>query len=75
MNLDYTAETEYLGIHITETLNWNSHIQSLASKLSKVSFMIKSLREFESKYNTKYLFYKISVTSMCWYIILGAIGE
>jgi hypothetical protein len=47
-NLDYTAETEFLGIHITETLKWNSHIQSLASKLSKVSCMIKSLKEFLS---------------------------
>jgi hypothetical protein len=27
MNLDYTAETEFLGIHITETLKWNSHVQ------------------------------------------------
>jgi hypothetical protein len=48
MNLDYTAETKFLGIHITETLKWNSHVQSLASKLSKVSFMIKSLKEILS---------------------------
>ena len=44
-NLDYKMETKFLGIHIMETLKWNSHIQSLASKLSKVSFMIKSVRE------------------------------
>jgi hypothetical protein len=48
MNLDYTAETKFLGIHIRETLKWNSHVQSLASKLSKVSFMIKSLKEILS---------------------------
>jgi len=46
--LDYTAETKFLGIHITETLKWNSHVQSLTSKLSKVSFMIKSLKEILS---------------------------
>jgi hypothetical protein len=69
MNLDYAAETKFLGIHITGTLKWNSHVQSLASKLSKVSFMIKSLKEiFESKCDTKYLFYKISITSTVWYI-------
>jgi hypothetical protein len=48
MNLDYTAEMKFLGNHITETLKWNSHVQSLASKLSEVSFMIKSLKEILS---------------------------
>jgi len=48
MYLDYTAETKFLGIHITETLKWNSHVQSLASKLSKVSFMMKSVKEILS---------------------------
>jgi hypothetical protein len=48
MNLDYSVETKFLGFHITETLKWNSHIQSLESKLSKVSFMIKSLKEILS---------------------------
>jgi hypothetical protein len=47
-NLDYTAETKLLGIHITETLKWSSHVQLLASKLSKVFFMIKSLKEILS---------------------------
>jgi hypothetical protein len=42
LNLGYTAEMKFLGIHITETLKWNSHVQSLANKLSKVSFIIKS---------------------------------
>jgi hypothetical protein len=41
LNLEYTAETKFLGTYITETLKWNSHVQSLANKLSKVSFMIK----------------------------------
>jgi hypothetical protein len=42
LNLEYTDETKFLGIHITETLKWNSNVQSLSNKLSKVSFMIKS---------------------------------
>jgi hypothetical protein len=48
MNLHCIAETEFLGIHITETLKWNCHVKSLASKLSEVSFMIKSLKEILS---------------------------
>jgi hypothetical protein len=31
LNLEYTAETKFLGTHITETLNWNSHVQCLAT--------------------------------------------
>jgi len=42
LNLEYTAETKFLGIHITETLKWNYHVQSLTNKLSKVAFMIES---------------------------------
>jgi hypothetical protein len=45
MNLVYTAETKFLGIYVTETLNWNSHVQSLAAKFSQISYMMKSLKE------------------------------
>jgi len=48
MNLDYMAETKFLGNHMVETLKWNSHVQSLASKLSKVSIMMKTLKEILS---------------------------
>jgi hypothetical protein len=44
INVDYIAEIKFLGIQITDTLKWNTHIQSLASKLCKVTFMIKSLK-------------------------------
>jgi len=43
--MDYTAEMKFLGIQITDTLKWHSHIQLLAGKLCKVAFMIKSLKE------------------------------
>jgi len=50
INLEYTAKTKFLGIHITKTLKWNSYVQSLANKLSKVSSMIKSSKGFSSTY-------------------------
>jgi hypothetical protein len=50
IKLNYTAETKFLSIHIMETLKWNSHVQSLASKLSKVSFMMKSSKGILSPY-------------------------
>lgn len=49
-----------------ETLKWNIHVKSLANKLSKVSFMIKSLKKIESIYDTKYLFFKIPITFTVW---------
>jgi hypothetical protein len=42
IKLKYTAEMKFLGVYITEILKWNSHVQSLTSKLSKISFLIKS---------------------------------
>jgi len=50
MNLIYTAETKFLGVHITELLEWNTHVLSLMNKLSKVSFMIKSLKMIMSPF-------------------------
>jgi uncharacterized protein YqgQ len=44
----YTSETNFLGIQITDSLKWYSHIQLLANKLSKVAFMIKPLKEILS---------------------------
>ena len=45
MNVDYTADIKYIGIQITDTLKWHSHVQLLAGKLCKVTFVIKSLKE------------------------------
>ena len=39
----HTVEIKFLGIQITDTLKWHSHVQLLAGKLCKVTFMIKSL--------------------------------
>jgi hypothetical protein len=69
MNLDYTAETKFLGIRITETLKWNTHVRSLASKLSKVSFMIKSLKEILSP-NMIQNIYFTKFQSLLWFGIL-----
>ena len=57
MTMDYTDEMKFLGIQITDTLKWHSHIQLLASKLSKVAFMLNiSQGDFESEFDSKHLF-------------------
>jgi hypothetical protein len=39
MHLIHSAETKFLLVYITETLQRNTHEQSLAKKLGKISFM------------------------------------
>ena len=46
----YTSETKFLGIQVTDTLKWHSHIHLLANKLTKLASMIKSLKEILSPY-------------------------
>jgi len=46
--VDCTTEMKFLGIHITDTLRWHSHVQLVASKLNKAAFMIKSLKDILS---------------------------
>ncbi|MDR2880067.1 MAG: reverse transcriptase family protein, partial [Fusobacteriales bacterium] len=55
--LQYVAELKFLGLHITETLNWSSHLQILAQKLSKVSFMLKSLKDSLSTYMIRHIYF------------------
>ena len=57
LKLEYTAESKFLSIYITETLKWNSHVQSLANKLSKVSFMIKSSKGILSPYMIRNVYF------------------
>jgi hypothetical protein len=75
MNLDYTAETKFLGIHTTETLKWNFHVQSLANKLSKVSFMIKSLKEILSPNMIRNILQNFNHFSGLVYYSRGGLGD
>jgi len=77
MNVEYTAEIKFLGIQITDTLKWHSHIQLLAGKLCKVAFMIKSLKEVLSP-NLIQNIYFTKFHSLLWFGILfwrGAGGK
>ena len=56
-SLEYVADLKFLGIYTTETLNWNIHLQSLVYKLSKVSFMIKTLKETLSPYMIRHIYF------------------
>jgi hypothetical protein len=57
ITLDYVVDLKFLGIHITETLNWNIHLQTLAHTLSKIAFMIKSLNEILSPHMMRHIYF------------------
>jgi hypothetical protein len=40
----YNSELKFLGLFITENLTWHAQIHSLCASLSKIYYMIKSLR-------------------------------
>jgi len=69
MNLGYITETKFLGIHITETLKWNSHVQSLAIKLSMGSFIIKSFKEILSPNMIQNIYFTKFQSPLCFGIL------
>ena len=48
-SIEQTQTTKYLGIHIDNNLDWETHMKSVCSKLSSVCFELFSLRELTSK--------------------------
>ena len=65
----YTSETNLLGIRITDSLKWHSHIQLLANKLSKVAFMIKTLKKILSLNFIRNIYFT-KFHSLLWFVIL-----
>ena len=58
LEIAYSSELRLLGTDIIENLKWNTHIQSLCSKLSKPSFIhsfISNLSEDRSTVSSKTL--------------------
>jgi len=46
----FKPKVMFLGIYITENLKWNVHVLSLCSSLSKVPYIIKSVKAVLSPY-------------------------
>jgi hypothetical protein len=69
-----SSELRFLGIDITENLKWNIHIQSLCSKLSKTSYIIKSLRGVLSPYMLRSIYFGNFQSLLRYGIIFGGGG-
>jgi hypothetical protein len=57
MDITYKSELQFLGIYITENLKWSIQIKSLSPKLSKVCYVIKSLKEVMSPCMIRSIYY------------------
>jgi hypothetical protein len=53
----YKSELRFLGLCIVENLKWDAHTRTLSSKLCKVVYIIKSLKEIISSYMIKCIYY------------------
>jgi hypothetical protein len=67
MGIIYKFKLRFLGICITANIQREAQVQSLSSKVSKISYIIKSLKEIMSPYMIRsILLYKFLVMSeMC----------
>jgi len=67
MGIIYKSKLRFLGICITANIQREAQVQSLSSKVSKISYIIKSLKEIMSPYMIRsILLYKFLVMSeMC----------
>jgi hypothetical protein len=48
MDIAYKSKLKFLGIYITENLKWSIQVKSVSPELSKVCYVIKSLKEVMS---------------------------
>jgi hypothetical protein len=44
MDITYTSEIKFLGIHLMESLKWEAYIKALCSKLNNSPYMLQSLK-------------------------------
>jgi hypothetical protein len=44
ININYSSEIKFLGVHLMESLKWEVHIRVLCSKLNKSLYMLHSLK-------------------------------
>jgi hypothetical protein len=58
-NLEIVCKSElrFFGFSITENLKWDAHTRALSSKLCKVVYIIKSLKEMINSYMIRCMYY------------------
>ena len=62
-------EIKFLGIHINNTLTWNSHIEAILPKLSSACYDMKSIKPYLSQQTLKVIYYSYFHAVMSYGII------
>jgi hypothetical protein len=57
LEIVYKSELRFLGLCITENLKWDAHTRAFSSKLCKLVYIAKSLKETISSYMIKCIYY------------------
>lgn len=69
-SIEQTQTTKFLGIHIDNDLEWETHIKSVCSRLSSVCFAIYRLRELTSRSVVLAYYYSQFVSRATYGILL-----
>jgi hypothetical protein len=75
-DVNYSAETKFLGLHLDECLKWEVHIRYLSIKMNKSFCVLQSLKYVvyhRYKYLEEYVFCSFSFIYKVWYYFLGGI--
>jgi hypothetical protein len=70
IDITYQSELKFLGICITENLKWGAHALLLRSKLCKVVYVMKTLKETISPYVIRNIYFPNSGSCLRYGIIL-----
>jgi len=64
--------TKYLGMHLDNKLNWDTHISKLESKLSCYSSIFYRIREYLSTNELKMIYFSLVYSNYSRPLVLGA---
>jgi hypothetical protein len=71
-----SVDVKFLGIFITEDLSWTTHTHYVCQKLSKISYLIKSLRDIVSQTVLINVYYaKFESVLKCGIIFWGGVQK
>jgi hypothetical protein len=70
VEITYKPELKFLGIYITENLKWGTHARLLRVKLSKVIYIIRTLKETLSSYMIRNIYFSNFESCLLWYGII-----
>jgi hypothetical protein len=69
--IPYKLDVKFLRINLTENLIWHTHIKSVCSSLSKVYFIIKTLKEAMIYNMIRSIYYSYFQSQLKYGIIFG----